>query len=111
MPVKSVEKPGKFTHGIDTETQKASAPPPVTSFYMNSVERWFGAWRLDDTAQKSVVRFSIFFPDRTKDTTQYEDRPDVAGGHYGDPAIKSIQVVGDFQDQVGQKNWDPGTAS
>jgi len=104
MPVKSVNKRGTFTHGIEMETAKASGPPPVTSFYMNSIERRFGAWRLDDTAQNSAVRFSIFFPDRGKDPAHYENRPDVAGGHCGDPHIQSIQVVGDFQDQLGQKN-------
>jgi len=111
MPVESVDPSQTFTHGIDMETAKASARRPVARFYMNSAERRFGAWRLDDTASRSAVRFSIFFPDRTKDRTQYEDRPDVAGGHYGDPRIESIQVVGNFQTQLGQKNWDPATAS
>lgn len=112
MPIKTVDPPpARFTHGIALETPKSAAAPALTSFYMNSAALQFGAWKLDETALRSAVRFSIFFPERSKDSTQYEDRPDVAGGHYGDPRIKSIQVLGTFQDQLGQKNWDITGAS
>lgn len=88
----------------------AAAPAPVKSFYMDPEQRQFGAWRLDDAALTSAVRFSLFFPDRRKDATQYEDRPEAAGGHYGDPQIRSIRVIGDFQSQLGQVDWDEKTA-
>ncbi len=83
-----------------------------SSFYMDAPNRQFGAWRLDDEAEASPVKFSIFFPDRKKDPQQYEDRPDLAAGHYGDPRISSIHVFGDFQPKLGQEDWtiDPANA-
>jgi pullulanase len=44
------------------------------------------------------VTFQLFFPDRAKDPLQY--------GRGGLPKIKKLQVVGTFQVQLGQKNWD-----
>jgi pullulanase len=48
------------------------------------------------------VEFQLFFPDRNQDASQY-----VRGGL---PNIAQVQVVGDFQNQLGQKDWDPGSA-
>jgi pullulanase/glycogen debranching enzyme len=71
--------------------------------YIDSNERQFGAWRLDDEAASSPAKFSLFFPDRLKDPSQYEERPGKPG--YGDPKIQSIHVCGDFQHALGQVNW------
>ncbi len=111
MPVKSVSKPGTFSHGIDLGTTRALDRASSASFYMNPVERQFGAWRVDDTANASSVHFSIFLPDRTKDPQQYEDRPASAGGHYGEAHIKSIHVAGNFQAKLGQTDWTEDSAS
>jgi len=32
--------------------------------YMDGDKKQFGAWRLNDAANSSAVKFSIFFPDR-----------------------------------------------
>ena len=48
------------------------------------------------------VEFQLFFPDRSRDASQY-----VRGAL---PGISKVQVVGDFQSRLGQKDWDPGTA-
>jgi hypothetical protein len=59
--------------------------------YMDKYAKRFGAWRLDDTAQSSAVRFSLFFPDRGKDPSQYATLPKDANGKdievkdYGNP--------------------------
>jgi len=46
---------------------------------------------------KKKVEFKLFFPD----ATQYmEER----GGPHN---IKEIRVMGDFQSEIGGKNWDP----
>ena len=78
--------------------------------YIDQQNRQFGAWRVDDQATASTARLSVFFPDRTKDPSQYEPRPDDAG--YGETRIKSIHVRGDFQTQLGQQAWslDPANA-
>lgn len=86
--------------------------------YMDGVNKQFGAWRLDDTADSSPVRFSIFLPDRMKGSGQYAIKPKDKDGadldvpDYGDPKIQSIHVVGDFQSCLGQQNWavDPANA-
>ncbi len=48
------------------------------------------------------VEFCLFFPDKSRDPSQYE-----SGGL---PCIDKIAVVGDFQSQLGQKNWDMNVA-
>ncbi|MBD2342043.1 1,4-alpha-glucan branching enzyme [Calothrix sp. FACHB-156] len=44
------------------------------------------------------VTFKLFLPDNKKDLSQYSKG--------GLPDIKKIQVTGDFQYHLGQKNWD-----
>ena len=67
-----------------------------------------GAWQVGSDRQRDQVEFKLFFPDRSKDATQYEAAPEDghAAANYGDPQIASIQVAGTFQAQLGQKNWD-----
>jgi 1,4-alpha-glucan branching enzyme len=67
-----------------------------------------GAWQVGSDRQRDQVEFKLFFPDRSKDATQYEAAPEDghAAVNYGDPQIASIQVAGTFQAQLGQKNWD-----
>jgi pullulanase len=48
-----------------------------------------------------TVQFQLFFPDSSRDASQY-----VRGGL---PKIAQIRVVGDFQSQLGQSDWDPTT--
>lgn len=48
------------------------------------------------------VTFKLFFPDNAKDSTQYSK------GSL--PKIKQIQVVGDFQSEMGQRVWDTASA-
>ena len=50
----------------------------------------------------STVEFRLFLPDSAVDPAQY-----VRGG---DPHIRSVRVVGDFQGELGQIPWDPTTA-
>ena len=64
----------------------------------------FGAWQAGSDRQRDQVEFKLFFPDRSKDPTQYQEGQ--AAANYGDPQITSIQVAGTFQAQLGQKNWD-----
>ena len=45
-----------------------------------------------------AVEFRLFFPDKTRDPSQY-----VNGGL---PKIEKIQVTGDFQSRLGQQDWD-----
>jgi hypothetical protein len=52
--------------------------------------------------QNSRVEFKLFFPDNTKDPSQY-----VRGGL---PRIKEIRVRGDFQGQIGGQDWELATA-
>jgi 1,4-alpha-glucan branching enzyme len=66
----------------------------------------FGAWQFGNNPNQGAVEFKLFFPDRSKDSSQYKDR----GKTYGDPQIASIQVVGDFQAKLGQPTWDIGQA-
>ncbi|EKV01575.1 1,4-alpha-glucan branching enzyme [Leptolyngbya sp. PCC 7375] len=66
----------------------------------------FGAWQVGNDPSQGAAEFKLFFPNRSKDASQYEDK----GGTYGDPQITSIQVVGDFQAQLGQSPWDIGQA-
>ena len=49
-----------------------------------------------------TVTFKLFFPDSSKDPSQY--------GRGGLPNIKEIRVCGTFQEQLGQTNWDENTA-
>ena len=67
-----------------------------------------GAWQVGSDRQRDQVEFKLFFPDRSKDATQYEAAPEDghAAADYGDPQIVSIQVAGTFQAQLGHKNWD-----
>lgn len=46
----------------------------------------------------STVTFNLFFPDNTRDPSQY-----VSGGL---PKIKTLKVTGDFQSQTGGQDWD-----
>ena len=58
-----------------------------------------GAWQIGNDPTQGAVEFKVFFPDRASDPSQYEqaqNRPT-----YGDPQIASIQVIGDFQTQLG----------
>jgi 1,4-alpha-glucan branching enzyme len=72
--------------------------------YQDEANRQFGAWRLDDHANQSKVKFSIFFPSRAADPSQYEaSRPGVAD--FGDPKIQSIHVTGNFQSALGGTDW------
>jgi Alpha amylase, catalytic domain len=64
----------------------------------------FGAWQVGDNPDKGAVQFKLFFPDRDKDPTQYEARPDQP--NYGKPQIHGIQVVGDFMPALGLRAWD-----
>jgi 1,4-alpha-glucan branching enzyme len=67
-----------------------------------------GAWQVGDDTDKGKVEFKLFFPDRKKDPSQYLAPSEFAppkGPNYGNPNIKSIQVAGDFQEKLGQKNW------
>lgn len=75
--------------------------------YIDPVARQFGAWRVDDLAASSAAKFSIFFPDRSKDPAQYQ----AMSGDYGDPKIKSIHVCGDFQSRLGQQDWSINAAT
>jgi pullulanase len=52
--------------------------------------------------QNGKVEFKLFFPDNTKDPSQY-----VRGGL---SRIKEIRVRGDFQSQIGGQNWELATA-
>jgi 1,4-alpha-glucan branching enzyme len=86
--------------------------------YMDGANKQFGAWRLNDAAMSSAVKFSIFFPDRAKDPGQYASKPQDKNGNvlqianYGNPQIKSIHVAGSFQSSLGQVDWtvDPANA-
>jgi pullulanase/glycogen debranching enzyme len=68
----------------------------------------FGAWPVDQDTYSDRVEFKLFFPDRFRDSAQYEAAPEDGHGtaRYGDPQIASIQVAGTFQARLGQKNWD-----
>ena len=77
------------------------------------VDEKFGSWQTDKDPQEGAVQFKIFIPDNSKDPSQYVSRRDPSGNplpSYGDPRIKSVQVVGDFQGKLGQSPWDPAAA-
>ena len=48
------------------------------------------------------VTFKLFLPDNQVDASQY-----IRGG---DPKIKSVRVLGNFQHLIGGNDWDPETA-
>ncbi len=48
------------------------------------------------------VTFNLFLPDNSIDPSQYK--------RGGDPLIKSLKIVGDFQQQIGGQAWDTATA-
>ena len=52
--------------------------------------------------QDNKVEFKLFFPDASRDPTEY-----IRGGL---PHIKEIRVRGDFQAQTGGQNWELATA-
>ncbi|MFN6474433.1 MAG: alpha-amylase family glycosyl hydrolase [Nostoc sp. SerVER01] len=62
----------------------------------------FGAWQVGDSSTQGEVEFKVFFPDRNKDASQYLNK----GRTYGDPQIMSIQVAGNFQRHLSQREWD-----
>ncbi len=68
----------------------------------------FGAWQVGKDLDSGPVEFKLFFPDRAHDPAQYSTQPE--DGHsvadYGDPKIESIQVAGNFQRFLAQKDWD-----
>lgn len=64
----------------------------------------FGAWQVGDDPDKGAVQFKLFFPDRTKDPSQYEAR--VGQPTYGNPQITQIRVAGDFMHALGLTDWD-----
>jgi 1,4-alpha-glucan branching enzyme len=66
--------------------------------YINKQTREFGAWPLNDTGA-STVRFSLFFPNASQFVAP------APPGHYGDPQIASIWVIGSFQEQLSQQPW------
>lgn len=55
---------------------------------MDYLAEKFGAWQSSGGQNKGKVRFKLFFP------------------NISNPQIQSIQVAGDFQDQLGQAKWD-----
>jgi 1,4-alpha-glucan branching enzyme len=81
------------------------------SFYMK--ER-FGAWQVGNDSTKGKVEFNIFFPDISADPGQYTTAKTAANvnkpAEYGDPQIKTIQVIGTFQIKLGQVAWDKASA-
>ncbi len=50
----------------------------------------------------NIVTFNLFFPDRAKDPLQY--------GRGGLPRIQKLQVIGTFQQHLGQTDWNPDRA-
>lgn len=73
----------------------------MASLYMSEQ---FGAWQVGDDPDQGAVQFKLFFPDRTKDPSQYEARANQP--NYGDPQITGIRVVGDFMHVLGLSDWD-----
>ena len=71
------------------------------TFYMQ--ER-FGGWQIGNDPDKGAVEFKVFYPNNSADPSQYDSTGKIDG--YGDPKIISIQVVGDFQQQLSQTDWD-----
>lgn len=67
-----------------------------------------GSWQIDGDATQGNVRFSLFFPGADAAPAQFETAG--KGATYGDPQIKSIQVVGDFMHHLGLHDWDIGSA-
>lgn len=92
-------------------------PLLTQSFYLDAVNRQFGAWCHDKTADASLVDFSLFFPNRDDYPNQYgpdgltSDNTNRNIQDYGRTHIASISVIGDFQQQLGQANWTPLAAN
>ena len=81
----------------------------------------FGAWQVGDDAAGGQVEFKIFFPDsslfnpsNTKFTIKVDnndiDIDYLKPANYGDPEIATIQVVGDFQAELGGTPWETSSA-
>lgn len=68
----------------------------------------FAAWQVGNDIDGGPVEFKLFFPDRAVDPSQYAAQPEDGRPvtDYGDPKIKSIQVAGNFQRHLAQKDWD-----
>ena len=49
-----------------------------------------------------TVTFQVFFPDNALDRSQYQ--------RGGLPRIAEMKVIGDFQSQIGGRDWDIATA-
>ena len=63
---------------------------------MQYMHEKMGAWQVDGDASGGRVQFRIFFPQEANGLQHF---------------IKSIRVCGDFQQQLGQTNWDPASAA
>ena len=63
---------------------------------MQYMHEKMGAWQVDGGASGGRVQFRIFFPQEANGLQHF---------------IKSIRVCGDFQQQLGQTNWDPASAA
>jgi 1,4-alpha-glucan branching enzyme len=75
------------------------------SFY---IQERFGAWQVGNNSVKGAIEFKLFFPDNSIDPNQYDETGKPSG--YGKPEITSIQVIGDFQTDLGQTAWDTSSA-
>ena len=64
----------------------------------------FGAWQIGNNPDQGTVEFKVFYPNNLTDPSQYDSIGKIGG--YGDPQIRSIQVIGDFQKKLSQTNWD-----
>jgi 1,4-alpha-glucan branching enzyme len=71
-----------------------------------------GAWQVGTNADHGAVAFKLFFPDRNRASQVDLSSPGAIARPltYGHPRIASIQVGGSFQSQLGQTDWDWGTA-
>jgi 1,4-alpha-glucan branching enzyme len=73
----------------------------------------FGAWQIGEDPDSGRIEFKVFFPDRKHDEHQYQEQRKIGDRivqDFGDPKIETIQVTGDFQEKIGQRNWDVATA-
>ncbi len=68
----------------------------------------FGSWQVGNDESKGKVEFKIFFPDADIDPAQYDKSGKPV--NYGNPEIRSIQVIGDFQKHLKQAAWDKASA-
>jgi 1,4-alpha-glucan branching enzyme len=67
-----------------------------------------GARQVGTGTNQGAAEFRVFFPDRD-DLGQVDlGSPNASGraATYGDPQVSRIQVVGDFQGEMGQAPWD-----